>query len=135
MAEAQTRPIPAPLEKPPHGAPCNRCGLCCEDSLCHLGKHVFRQVEGPCPALSYDGQMSVCGLVEMPARFARVRAAMVGPTRLREAAITLIGAGIGCDGQVEGEPADLAFRRWMSAWHSVNYESVTAALKSWGARP
>ena len=51
--------------KPPHGAPCTRCGLCCVASLCSLAQHVFAAPArpGPCPALLMNGDESSCGLV------------------------------------------------------------------------
>lgn len=97
-----------------------------------LGTHVFGDRDGPCPALSYDGQLSVCGLVEAPAKFVRVRAAMVGAVALTKGAVTLIGAGMGCDAQVEGEPADQKFLALMARWHDIHGLEVLAALKAWG---
>lgn len=122
------------LPKPPHGAPCNRCGMCCEEELCVLGAHVFGDQAGPCPALSYDGQLSVCGLVDAPATFVRTRAAMKGPLALAKAAATLIGAGIGCDAQAVDEPADWNFRVKMAAWRNAHGAQFRAALKTWGVR-
>src|SRR6266536_4208581 len=59
------------VRKPPHGSPCNRCGLCCMATICNLGQHVFSRAEypGPCPALEKVGDEYVCGLVAQPRAF------------------------------------------------------------------
>lgn len=93
------------LQKPPHGQPCNNCGECCKAELCPLGQLLFRQVEGPCPAL-VDNK---CGLVSHPMRFAPFRTVAHGAQRMSEAAAHCIGAGIGCDAQLEDEPYDQEF--------------------------
>lgn len=105
-------------KKPPHGAPCNRCGLCCVASLCPLAARVFRgkaltpgiHEPGPCPALSFDhdGQ-SVCGLVADPARFALGIVLRAGVDAAVAAAKQLIGSGTGCDARMNGEPKNEAF--------------------------
>jgi hypothetical protein len=38
--------------KPPHGSPCNGCGVCCMVTLCPLGQHIFGFELGRCPALT-----------------------------------------------------------------------------------
>lgn len=81
-------PIPrgALDHKPPHGAPCNRCGVCCMVTLCKLASPIFGFEIGRCPALlqKRDGSYE-CGLV----------ASTTSP--LKEAALLIIGAGDGCD--------------------------------------
>jgi hypothetical protein len=54
---------------------------------------------------------------------------------LSKAAIVMIGAGIGCDGQLEGEPADWSFRKRMIEWREANIELIARAFKAWGVRP
>ena len=121
------------LPKPPHGSPCNRCGQCCEESLCPLGARLFGRDLGPCPALLYEGNLSVCGLVAAPARFARVRAARLGPTALSQAAAVLTGSGMGCDAKLsDGEAVDWSFRKKMVAWADTHASEVKAALRAWG---
>lgn len=71
--------------------------------MCILGEHVFGGI-GPCPALRFhDDGKSACGLVEAPRLYAPVRAAIKGSNLLARAARVLTDAGIGCDGQLEGE--------------------------------
>ena len=47
--------------KPPEGAPCNGCGLCCLAEPCPLGMLVSRRRTGACVALRWsaaDGRQS-----------------------------------------------------------------------------
>jgi hypothetical protein len=55
-------------EKPPHGAPCNGCGLCCAAEPCALAGEYLGQApdEGPCRALEFDDGRFWCGLVQRP---------------------------------------------------------------------
>src|SRR5262245_44282347 len=92
-------------KKPPHGAPCNRCGLCCEAEVCPMGEFVLGQSIGPCPALARDAQGNAsCGLIATPEKFVPVRAAIYGRQAMSDAAAHLIGSGTGCDARVNGEP-------------------------------
>lgn len=119
--------------KPAYGAPCNNCGQCCEDQLCPLGQIHFKRLHGPCPALGFVGDVSSCGLVADPRRFAPVKTAVRGVSSMRDGAILLIGAGHGCDARLEHEPEDEAARRRMIA--AVEQRSAAerfAARKSWG---
>ena len=85
--------------KPAEGAPCNGCGLCCLAEPCPLGMLLSRRRQGPCVALrwSEEGQRYLCAAVaEAPAGLGgRLRAAL---------ARRWIGAGVGCDAQLEIEP-------------------------------
>jgi hypothetical protein len=119
--------------KPPHGAPCNRCGLCCIATLCSLGKHVFQQEDGPCPALLHDEQMrSSCGLVEAPQVFSMTTVIEHGEKNASEAAGFLIGAGYGCDSRINGEPTNRDFNKRLEQWDIDNKGAVEAARKLWG---
>jgi hypothetical protein len=40
--------------KPPPGAPCNGCGVCCLSEPCPVGILVSRRRHGPCRALRWD---------------------------------------------------------------------------------
>jgi len=54
--------------KPPEGAPCNGCGLCCLAEPCPLGMLVSRRRTGACVALRWsaaDGRY-LCGMVADP---------------------------------------------------------------------
>lgn len=121
-------------DKPPYGSPkCNGCGQCCLEKLCVLGMRVFKQVDGPCPALIDAGDRYGCGLVLHPERFAPVRAALNGRVRLTEAAMLLIGTGIGCDAQMPGEPdADDAYRKRRVM--PVSDRDVVRAFEAWGTK-
>lgn len=59
--------VPELPSKPKFKEPCNGCGLCCAIEVCHAGKLVFGDIEGPCPALamSRDRTRVVCSFVEV----------------------------------------------------------------------
>jgi hypothetical protein len=120
--------------KPPHGAPCNRCGLCCVGSLCPLGSHLFRRELGPCPALEYmaDGR-SACGVVAHPARHVSVgRLAMYGIDALRDAALHLIGSSTGCDARFNGEPINKTFHDMLRRLERRTRAKSKRAREMWG---
>lgn len=84
--------------KPPLGAPCNGCGVCCAVEPCPLGLLASRRRHGRCVALQWSeaGRLYRCGLLAQPAAFL--------PRALRWAAPLLsrwarrwIAAGQGCD--------------------------------------
>ena len=58
--------VPELPSKPKFKEPCNGCGLCCAMEVCHAGKLIFGDIEGPCPALamSRDRTRVVCSFVE-----------------------------------------------------------------------
>lgn len=118
--------------KPPHGQPCNRCGLCCIGSLCPLAQHVFGFELGPCPALSFTDAGSVCGLVDAPARHALRKTLENGPVKMSEAAAHLIGAGTGCDARINGEPPDESFYRRLEELDHQKRAQTRVARKLWG---
>lgn len=125
------------IEKPPYGSPCNSCGLCCEFSPCVMSRAVFKKTVGPCPALGRDEDgASWCGLVVDPRKFAPTRTAKHGAGHMREAALVMIGSGVGCDAAlVSEEPVDLAQRARMQAVSAaVPDETVMAAMRAWGIR-
>ncbi|MCD2512792.1 hypothetical protein [Comamonas endophytica] len=87
--------------KPPLGAPCNGCGLCCLAEPCPMGMLVSRRRTGACSALRWDDQGGHyrCGVLEdakasgvAPGRWQRWRAKVW----LRMAR-RWIAAGVGCD--------------------------------------
>jgi hypothetical protein len=57
--------------KPPEGAPCNGCGVCCAMTRCPAGWLFLPLAKGPCPALEWqDGERRYrCGLVSRPAKY------------------------------------------------------------------
>lgn len=122
------------MKKPSHGSPCNNCGECCRAELCPLGVSVFRTVAGPCPALETradDGQ-SACGLVAHPATYMPVRAHVYGKRAMSDAALILVGAGIGCDAQLESEPANEPFRAMLRRKRDSMRLAVGRACAVWG---
>ncbi|MCX8018188.1 MAG: hypothetical protein N2690_09860 [Rhodocyclaceae bacterium] len=80
-------------DKPLPGAPCNGCGVCCALSPCPLSRCLLGHRQGACPALLWENERYVCGLIVAPAGWARLL-----PRRLR---LRWIGAGCGCDGDAE----------------------------------
>lgn len=88
--------------KPPVGAPCNGCGLCCLAEPCPLGMLVSRRRHGACAALQWHGpgQRYRCGLVADPAAVLGPRWRRLGPW-VQRLAHRWIAAGCGCDAQVD----------------------------------
>jgi hypothetical protein len=125
-------PRGAVANKPPHGQPCNRCGLCCIDSLCPLAQHVFGFEFGPCPALSFDAGGSTCGLVAAPATHALRKTLENGLAAMSEAAAHLIGAGHGCDARINDEPPDESFCRRLEELDRQKRAQTRVARKLWG---
>ena len=91
--------------KPPEGAPCNGCGLCCLAEPCPLGMLVSRRRTGACVALRWsaaDGRY-LCGMVADPG-------AVTGwnrpwAVRWQQAlARRWIAAGVGCDARLQALP-------------------------------
>jgi hypothetical protein len=118
--------------KPPYGSSCNSCGGCCLDRLCPMGVKLFEKAEGPCPALvdGEDGAL-ICGLVKDPKRFAPVQAFVHGEEQLRQAAMIIIEAGVGCDAQLEGERVDPGLRLRMRRQAARNEAKAQRAWKLW----
>jgi|SRR5215475_5166835 len=128
-------------KKPPHGSPCNRCGLCCMASLCDLGQHLFHRdaYPGPCPALRSDGEGTYsCDVVANPQDYMRHTAYLASEpchvNHLRRAALVIIGAGDGCDARFNGEPRNHAFGDALDDkyQHGVFKFLLTRARQTWG---
>lgn len=88
--------------KPPAGAPCNGCGVCCAAEPCPLGMLLSRRRHGACAALAWDETQHrhVCDALVRPQRFVKWR--WLRPLFARLAA-RWIAAGRGCDSAVEVE--------------------------------
>lgn len=86
--------------KPPPGAACNGCGVCCASAPCPLGLMRFGRRRGPCPALEWwtTEERYRCGLLARPARYF---AWLPRPLQALAAgwARRAIAAGRGCDSQ------------------------------------
>lgn len=103
---------PSAPAKPPEGAPCNGCGVCCLAEPCPAGVLLTRSLRGPCKVLRWDAASALyrCGLLEGE------RAEDVGPrspvgaalgTAWRTIARRWIAAGRGCDCSLEVNPPDM----------------------------
>lgn len=92
--------------KPPVGAPCNGCGVCCAAETCPAGRIRFLRQRGPCPALEWHGTRYQCGLLLHPDRYFRfLNIVPAFMTRWTERAFRRwIAAGAGCDSSAEPEP-------------------------------
>lgn len=96
--------------KPPTGAPCNGCGLCCLAEPCPVGMLVSLRREGPCRALQWSAEdhQYRCGMLVQPSRYLGLPSLtpQALPNRLaRRWARRMIAAGIGCDAQLEADAA------------------------------
>lgn len=124
-------------QKPPYGSPCNGCGVCCEEELCPIAHRIFGRWEGPCEILEDAGDgRRVCGLLAHPERHVPALVELVGAEIMRETTEALLGVGVGCDAQMEGEPADPAYEARMKAFAKGSRVRVRAALGAliWGFR-
>jgi len=120
------------LEKPAHGSPCNRCGQCCQATICPLGQNIFGRKLGPCPALSFDAERkSCCGLVANPMAYAIAITLEHGVAAASEAAISLIGSGTGCDARFNGETPNEEFYSKLREWDRANASKTRRARKIW----
>jgi hypothetical protein len=101
---------PSAPTKPPLGAPCNGCGICCLDQPCPIGMVLTGRRHGACLALQWDSQQAQyrCGAIAQPARVLTERL----PVRLRRLASPLapllaglarrsIALDAGCDCDLE----------------------------------
>lgn len=94
--------------KPPEGAPCNGCGVCCLAEPCPVGMLVSRKRHGACDLLRWSGAQGryVCGLLADGQADEAGGLAMPLWRRLWRAwARRLISAGSGCDASIEVSPA------------------------------
>jgi hypothetical protein len=82
---------PAAPAKPPVGAACNGCGMCCATEPCPVGMVVSARRRGACRLLRWrdDEARYVCG------------AAAHGPAWWRVLMRRWIAAGHGCDAALE----------------------------------
>src|SRR4249920_752393 len=120
--------------KPPHGSPCNRCGVCCESALCPLAAHVLQRPQwgsGGCPALKGQPGATVCGMVAEPARWSPVKTAIHGEAAMQEAATLLILASDGCDARINGEPINTAFNAKLDRLDRERAADVAKARRLW----
>ena len=122
-------------QKATYGSPCNSCGQCCQASLCPLASAILGKplnADGPCPMLTFKDGDSTCGVVADPAAFAPVKCAIYGVDTMREAALFLIGAGFGCDGQVDDEPGNPEFKARIMAYCAREAKKRNRSIILWG---
>jgi hypothetical protein len=95
--------------KPPPGAACNGCGVCCLAEPCPVGMLASRKRRGACDLLRWDDDAARyhCALMAAGASFIRPR--WLAPLALRLAR-RMIAAGQGCDSDISLEDADPATR-------------------------
>jgi hypothetical protein len=123
------------LAKPPHGSPCNYCGLCCLKSTCNTGQKFFGiDKKTRCPALEWNDHGAQCGLMANPAKYAPGLVKVHGAKRMGDAARVIIGSGTGCDANYDDEPKNAAFQRRMDLRRKTLARKIDQALKMWGRR-
>lgn len=122
------------LQKPPHGKPCNSCGLCCMDQLCPLARHIFGETPGPCPALEPARPGYTCGLVAAPSSYAPAIAREHGELKSSETAALIIGAGLGCDASAPGEIRDEIWLASVKLHFLQMLLRIEDALRLWGIK-
>lgn len=95
--------LPLKTAKPPEGAPCTGCGLCCLLEPCLLSVEIFGKQDA-CPALLELVDRYSCGLVTAPQDFVpagemrqAAEAKEWGWQALAQTFGKLLGAGRGCD--------------------------------------
>jgi hypothetical protein len=107
-------------KKPKHGAPCNRCGLCCHAVLCDVAQIIHRRRQGPCPELKWDSDGSRCGLIDRT------------EGEMRDAALLLINSGQGCDMKLRNEIRDHAYTARQVERDRKNETILEKARRLWG---
>lgn len=92
-------------DKPPPGAPCNGCGVCCSQDTCPLGRLRFWQTRGPCPALTWSASEKRyhCGLLTDTRRHLPFPAPLAKPLRRLIRRWIATGSGCDCAAQVADE--------------------------------
>ncbi len=86
--------------KPPAGAACNGCGVCCAAEPCPLGALLSRRRRGACRALLWEAEgrgRYRCGVVAAPRRFVP----WLPAAWTRRLALRWISSASGCDCTLE----------------------------------
>lgn len=101
------------------------------NSLCPLGAKVFPHRKGNCPALEMQDKGYSCGLVSDPEKYAPITVQKHGKETVSGAAMLLVGAGMGCDAKLSGEPYNHAFTYRFRYWQEKNRNFINAAANVW----
>jgi len=104
--------FPQAPDKPALGAACNGCGVCCLLEPCPLGVLLSGHRRGACSALRWQADAGIyrCGAIVAPQEVLQARlpswlhgAGFWWGWLLRRSARRWVGAGIGCDCDVQAE--------------------------------
>jgi hypothetical protein len=105
---------PQAASKPPMGAPCNGCGVCCLAEPCPLGVLLSCSRTGPCKALQWvpDQHQYRCGALtstvanQAISRSIVMRRVLAAMEHMRVRVLRRwIAAGVGCDCDLEPAPS------------------------------
>ncbi len=128
-----TDPRPTP---PGYGMPCNGCGVCCERTVCPIGRALMDDPPAPCPALEFREGKSVCGLIVDPERYvARAHMRRTNPTEVAWVVGTMNGAGIGCDMRDFAVPDELRIEARLRAHANRHRKHMLVRLQRMGLMP
>jgi hypothetical protein len=97
MDQTITHHVGAP-DKPRIGLACNGCGICCLAETCPLGRVVFLQRSGPCPALIWEGEAKRywCGMILKPEAYISILPGAI-TRKLSPLFARWVAADIACD--------------------------------------
>lgn len=116
-------------KKPPHGSPCNNCGLCCWTKKCDIGRALFGSSDGRCPALCFDGKNeSYCDVVRNTSLYTTH-----APDEARAAALLLLFAGHGCTMRINGE-MNSDFNNKLDDFERSHRSEFDHACDIWGVK-
>jgi hypothetical protein len=118
--------------KPPHGSPCNKCGICCMSWKCELGRWLFGDTVSRCPALKIVPGGYECGVIHDPRSYDSIRTAIHGEDRMRKSALLITRAGQGCDARVNGESINHAFNSQLDRDDAKRRRAWREARQAWG---
>ncbi len=92
--------------KPPYGAACNGCGICCLAAPCPVSSVLLAHRNGPCPALVWQetGKLYRCGMLQAPSQHSNWLPRWLDPMLIRFVRRWL-ALDIGCDASLEVEGA------------------------------
>jgi hypothetical protein len=127
------------IQKPPAGDACNRCGVCCLTYPCAIGRALFGVKKGECPALQWDADGSMCGIISNPNKYMPMQVRIKGASRVAAAAKFLLGSGVGCNfgtvppDRVQAELQRITSQQARKAWKTLGllkeYEADCGAGK------